>query len=78
MGAGKVNGAKEVCGSMRERKKNTKKMWWNDMVKVTVERKEAAWKMVLETWDKVKKDVREFIDKKRGRLKCEYISARRR
>ena len=34
--------AREVCSSMRVREKNPENVWWNDVVKVAVMRKEAA------------------------------------
>ena len=39
-----VDSARKVCGSV---KGDGKDVWWNDMVKAAVERKEAAWKEVL-------------------------------
>ena len=47
---------REVCGSERRREKNPKSMWWNDVVKAAVERKEAVWKKVFEARDEVTKE----------------------
>ena len=37
-----VDSAREVCGSVRGEGNNPKNIWWNDVVKVAVERNEAA------------------------------------
>ena len=42
-----VESAREVWGSVRVGRGNPKRVWWNDKVKGTVRRKEAAWKKVL-------------------------------
>ena len=57
-----VDSAREVCGSVRMEGKNPKNVWWNDVVKDAVERKEAAWRSVK---------------KKRERLKGLFIRAKR-
>ena len=46
---GMVESAREVCGSVRVKGKNSKGVWWNNEVKAAVRRKEAAWKEVLAT-----------------------------
>ena len=51
-----VDSAREVCGSEKVRRKNPKNVWWNDMVKAAVERKEGAWKEVLGARYEAKKD----------------------
>ena len=38
------------------RGKNRKNVRWNDVVKATVERKEAEWREVLGAWDEVAKE----------------------
>ena len=38
-----VDSIREVWGSVRVGGKNLKNVWWNDVVKVAVERKETAW-----------------------------------
>ena len=42
-----VDSAREVCGSVKVGKKNPKNVWWNDIVKDAVERKDTAWRAVL-------------------------------
>ena len=37
-----IENAREVYGSLRAGGKNSKNVWWNDVVKPVVERKEAA------------------------------------
>ena len=51
-----VESAREVCGSVRVGGKNLKSMWWNDKVKASVKRKEAAWKEVLTASDEEAKE----------------------
>ena len=46
-----VESTREVCGSVRVEGKNPKSVWWNDEIKATVTRKEAAWKGVLAASD---------------------------
>ena len=48
---GKVESAREMCGSMRVGGKNPKRVWWKDEIKAAVRRKEAAWKEVLAASD---------------------------
>ena len=50
-----VESAREVCDSMRVGGKNPKSLWWNDVVKSTDERKEAALQEVLRTGDEFAK-----------------------
>ena len=59
-----VEGAREVCGSVRVGGGNPKSVWWNNQEKAVVKIKEAAW--CLEIYKKEKK------------LKGVYIKARRR
>ena len=35
-----------MYGPVRVRRKNSKNLWWNDVVKIVVERKEAGWKEI--------------------------------
>ena len=42
-----VENVREVCGSVKVVVKNPKSVWWNNEVKATVRRNEAAWKEVL-------------------------------
>ena len=42
-----VESTRQVCGSVKAGGKYPKRVWWNDEVKPTVKRKEAAWKEVL-------------------------------
>ena len=42
-----VERATEVCGSVRVKGKNPKRVWWNNEIKAAVRRKDAAWKEVL-------------------------------
>ena len=37
-----LDSAREVCATVRVVGKNPKNLWWNDVVKVAVERKEAT------------------------------------
>ena len=46
-----VVSVREGCGSVRVEGKNLKSVWWNDDIKATVRRKEAAWKEVLAVSD---------------------------
>ena len=46
-----VESASKACGSVRIAGKNPKSVWWNDQVKAAVQRKEDAWKEVLEARD---------------------------
>ena len=66
-----VDGAREVCGFMRVGGTSLKNVQWNDVVKVGVERKGAAWREVLGVRDEVAKD--RFTRKKKKGLKV-YIS----
>ena len=50
-----VNSAREVCGSVKVGGKNPKNVWWNDVAKAEVERKEGAWKEILSTNEEVAK-----------------------
>ena len=49
--------------------KDPKIRWWNDEIKAAVEKRSAAWKVVLRTRDEV--------TEKSERLKAVYIRARR-
>ena len=51
-----VESAKELCGSVRVGGKNPKGVWWNNKVKATVRRKEAAWKELLAASDQEAKE----------------------
>ena len=63
-----IDSAREVRGSVRMGGKNPKNMWWNDAVRAAVERKEAAWKVVLGLEMKIqKKGVWKCIKMKRER-----------
>ena len=46
-----VEGAREVCGSVRVGGGNPKSVWWNNQEKAVVKIKEAAWKRVLAASD---------------------------
>ena len=39
-----VESAREVCGSVKVAGKNPRNKWWNDVLKIAVERMEPAWK----------------------------------
>ena len=67
-----------MCGSVRVGAKNPKSVWWNDEIKAAVRRKDAAWKEVLAASDEEeKKDVWKRTERRRERLKCVYIRAKR-
>ena len=51
-----VDSTREVCSSKRVGGKSPNNVWWNNVVKPAVERKEAAWKEVLEVRDEVSKE----------------------
>ena len=51
-----VDSAREMCGSVRVRGMNPKRVWWNDEVKATVERKGAGWKEVFGAKGEVSKE----------------------
>ena len=74
-----VDGARVVCGSVRVGEMNPKNIRWNDVVKVSVERKEAAWKEVLGVMYAASKDrcIEVYKEEKR-RLKGVFIRAKRR
>ena len=72
-----VESAKEVCGSVKVGRGNSKSVWWNDQVIATVKRKEDAWKegardedareRCLEVCKEEKKKVKRYIyQSKRG------------
>ena len=42
-----IESARELHGSVRVGGRNPKNVWWNDKVKGSVRKKEAAWKEVL-------------------------------
>ena len=42
-----VDSASEMCGSVRVGGKNSKNVWWNNVVKTAVKRNEVAWKGAL-------------------------------
>ena len=46
-----VESAKEVWSSVRVGGRSPKSVWWNDEIKATVKRKEAAWKRMLAASD---------------------------
>ena len=48
-----VESARKMCVSVRVGGKKPKSVWWNDVVKVAVERKEAAWREALRARDNV-------------------------
>ena len=58
-----IESTRKLRHLMRVRRKNPKNIWWNDGVKVAVERKEAAWKEVNE-------DRCMGITKKKSESKC--------
>ena len=60
-----VDSAREVCGLLRVRKKNPKNVCWNDVVKVSVDRKEAAGTEVLRAWVEVSKERRMEVYKEK-------------
>ena len=49
-----IESTREVCGSVRVVGKNPKNVWWNDEVKATVRRKEAAWKVLVASDEEAK------------------------
>ena len=51
-----VKSAREVCGLVRVRGKNPKRVWWNDEIKAAVRRKETAWKEVITASDEEAKE----------------------
>ena len=64
-----VESAREVCGSVRVGGKNPKSVWWNDEIKATVRRNEAAWKEVLAVSDEeAKEDVWKRTERRIERL----------
>ena len=69
-----VDSVREVCGSVRVGGMNPKNVWWNDVVKDGVERKEAAWKEVLGAKDEVAKERCAEVSKKEKRnvKRCIY------
>ena len=61
-----------------EEEKNPKIVWWNDVVKAAVERKDAVEEEVLGAKYKVAKDrCMKVYKKKRVRLKYVYIRSKR-
>ena len=64
-----VDSAREVCGSVRVGGKNKKSVWWlNDGAKVSVKRKESAWKEMLGGRDDVIKEgcMETYKEEKKG------------
>ena len=49
-----IESTREVCSSVKEGGKNLKSVWWNDEVKATVQKKEAAWKMLAARYEEAK------------------------
>ena len=72
-----VDSAREVCGSVRMEGKNPKNVWWNDVVKDAVERKDAARRVVLGKRNEVAKE-RSMEVYKQEKLKYVLIRAKRR
>ena len=64
----KVEGAREVCGSVRVGGKNSKSVWWNDEIKLQLgERRllgRGFWQLVMKTQ---KKDVWKHTERRRGK-----------
>ena len=56
---------------MSARGKNPKNVWWNDMIRATVERKEAAWKGMLIAGDEVAEE-RCMEPYKKEKKRCIY------
>ena len=52
-----VESVREVCGLVRVGGKNPNSVWWNDMVKAAVRRKEVALKEVLADSDEEAKEI---------------------
>ena len=52
-----VESVREVCGLVRVGRKNPNSVWWNDMVKAAVRRKEVALKEVLADSDEEAKEI---------------------
>ena len=75
-----VDSAREGCGSVRAVGKNPKNIWWNDVVKTAIERKEAAWKEALRTKNEVAKEscMETYKEEKRKVKRYIYIRAKRR
>ena len=73
---GMVDGAKEVCGSVRVGGTNPKNVWWTYEVKAADKRKEAAWKEVLVARDEDAKERGQEIykEEKRKIKRCIYKS----
>ena len=71
-----VESAREVCGSVKVGGKSPKSVWWNDEVKATVWRKEAAWKEVLAASNEETKErcMGTCREKKREVKRCIYQS----
>ena len=51
-----VESAREVCGSVRVGGKNSKRVWWNNVIKIAGRRKEVALKWVLAASDEEAKE----------------------
>ena len=68
--------AREVCGSVKVRGKNPKNLWWNDMIKASVERRRLHRRRYMELQMRLQKaDVWRFRKKRREKLKrCIYQS----
>ena len=57
--------AREMCGSVRDGRKKTKSLWWNDEIKAAVRRKEPTWKGVMAaSGEETKKDVWKRTEKR--------------
>ena len=69
-----VEGAREVCGSVRVGGKNPKSVWWNDKVKGERRLVGRCWQLAME---KQKKDVWKRTDKRKETLKGVYIRTNR-
>ena len=73
-----VESVRVVRGSVRVGGGNPKSVWWNDLVKITVRRKDNAWKEVLGARDEdERKGVWKSTWGKREKLKGAFIMVRR-
>ena len=64
-----IDKSREMLGSVKVREKNSENVWWNDMLKVAIERKE-----VLEARDEVAKEryMEDYKEEKRKVKSCIY------
>ena len=67
-----VKNARKLCGKVKAGGENPKSVWWNDEIKVSVRRKEEAWKRVLAASEEENKErfLEAYREEKRKIKRC--------